>query len=196
MNRVDDQYYIDRIIAGNSGEFAVLVNRYKDMVFTLAYKMIKNREQAEEVCQDAFVKTFKSLDTFKAESKFSTWLYKITYNSCLDHLKKYKNINSIVSFEDLSEGQLTAMENILDETDQAERNQKIQQCLHLMAGEEAFLLILYYFDDLSIEDMAKVLKTNSNNVKIKLFRSRKKLATILREQLEPEIIAYYEKERK
>lgn len=196
MNRVDDQYYIDRVIAGNSGEFAVLVNRYKDMVFTLAYKMIKNREQAEEVCQDAFVKTFRSLDKFKAESKFSTWLYKITYNSCLDHLKKYKSINSMVSFEDLSDGQLRAMENILDYIDQTERNQKIQQCLDLMAGQEAFLLILYYFDDLSIEEMAKVLKTNSNNVKIKLFRSRKKLAAILREQLEPEIIAYYERERK
>ena len=196
MDKIDDQHYIKRIIAGNPDEFAVLVNRYKDMVFTLSYKMIKNREQAEEVCQDAFVKVYRSLDTFKSESKFSTWVYKITYNTCLDHLKKYNNKNSLVSFEDLSGEQLKTIENILDGTDQAERNQKIQDCLHLLPPQEAFLLTLYYFDDLTIEEIAKVIATNANNIKIKLFRSRKNLACILRQHLGPEIIAYYEREKR
>jgi RNA polymerase sigma factor (sigma-70 family) len=193
MDSIGDQHYINSIIAGNSGEFAVLVNRYKDLVFTLAFKMIKNREEAEEVCQDAFVKAYKSLHTFKGESKFSTWIYKVTYNSCLDHLKKYKKQNSVVYMDDLSEHQLIAIENILGDINEPERNQKIQDCLDLLPAEEAFLLILYYFDDLTIEEIAKVIGINTNNVKIRLFRSRKKLASILRERLDSELIAYYEK---
>mgnify|MGYP003488269018 FL=1 len=84
----------------------------------------------------------------------------------------------------------------METIDENERNQKIQECLLLLPSEEAFLLTLYYFDDQTIEEIAKVINCNSNNVKIKLFRSRKKLASILKEQLEPEILSYYERERR
>ncbi|MCF0055269.1 RNA polymerase sigma factor [Dyadobacter sp. CY356] len=192
MDRFSDQHYINRVIAGYSNEFAVLVDRYKNLVFTLAFRMIKDRQQAEEVCQDAFVKAYKSLYTFKGDSKFSTWIYKITYNTCLDHLKKFKKQKGAVYLEDLSGYELTAIENILDDIAEEEKNRKIQQSLDLLPAQDAFLLVLYYFDDLTIEEIAKVIGVNANNIKIRLFRSRKKLASILREQLAPEIIAYYE----
>jgi RNA polymerase sigma factor (sigma-70 family) len=196
MANKNDQHYINQILEGNSNAFAVLVNQYKDLVFTLAYKMLKNREEAEEVSQDAFVKVFNSLHKFKGESKFSTWIYKITYNTCLDRLKKSKKENNVVYTEDFTEHQVKAIENILESIDEKERNQKIQECLLLLPSEEAFLLTLYYFDDQSIEEIAKVIDCNANNVKIKLFRSRKKLASILKEQLEPEILSYYESKRR
>ena len=196
MAFINDQYYINQIIEGNTNAFSVLVNQYKDLVFTLSYKMLKNKEEAEEVSQDTFVKAFNSLNKFKGESKFSTWIYKITYNTCLDRLKKSKKETSILYIDDFSEHQVKAIENVLDTIDENERNQKIQECLLLLPSEEAFLLTLYYFDDQSIEEIAKVIDCNSNNVKIKLFRSRKKLASILKAQLEPEILAYYETERR
>lgn len=84
----NDQHYINLIIDGDTNAFAVLVNRYKDLVFTLALRMLKNREEAEEVSQDAFIKAYKSLNKFKGDSKFSTWIYKITYNTSLDRIKK------------------------------------------------------------------------------------------------------------
>lgn len=188
----NDQHYINQILEGNSNAFAVLVNQYKDLAFTLAYKMLKNREEAEEVSQDTFIKIYKSLNKFKGESKFSTWVYKITYNTCLDRLKKDKKENSVVYIEDFSDHQVKTIENILDTFDENERNLKIQDCLQLLPSEDAFLLTLYYFDDQSIDEIAKVINCNSNNVKIKLFRSRKKLASILKDQLEPEILSYYE----
>ena len=81
MTTNKDQYYINLIIEGNSNAFSVLVDCYKDLVFSLALKMVKNREEAEEVAQDTFIKVFKSLNTFKGDSKFSTWIYKVTYNT-------------------------------------------------------------------------------------------------------------------
>ena len=114
MPVINDQHYINQIIEGNTNAFSVLVNQYKDLVFTLAYKMLKNREDAEEVSQDVFIKIFKSLNKFKGDSKFSTWIYKITYNTCLDYLKKSKKENSIVYIEDFSEHQVKAIETVLE----------------------------------------------------------------------------------
>lgn len=196
MAFINDQHYINQIIEGNTNAFSVLVNQYKDLVFTLAFKMLKNKEEAEEISQDTFIKTFNSINKFKGDSKFSTWIYKITYNTCLDSLKKGKKDNNIVFIEDFNEYQVKVIENILENIDEKERNQKIQECLQLLPSEEAFLLTLYYFDDQSIDEIAKVIDCNANNVKIKLYRSRKKLASILKEQLEPEILSYYERERR
>lgn len=196
MAFINDQHYINQIIEGNTNAFSVLVNQYKDLVFTLTYKMLKNKEEAEEVSQDTFIKIFNSLNKFKGESKFSTWIYKITYNTCLDKLKKNKKDNNVVYIEDFKEHQVNAIQNIIESIDEKERNQKIQECLQLLPSEEAFLLTLYYFDDQSTEEIAKVIDCNANNVKIKLYRTRKKLASILKEQLEPEILSYYESKRR
>lgn len=87
MTYKSDQFYINQIIEKNTNAFSVLVNQYKDLVFNLLYKMLKNRK---EVSQDTFIKVFNSLYKFKGESIFSTWIYKITYNTCLDRLQKSK----------------------------------------------------------------------------------------------------------
>ena len=95
MSTISDQHYIDKVLQGETNCFAVLVDRYKDMIFTLALKMIKNREEAEEVAQDTFIKAYNSLSKFKGDSKFSTWIYKVAYNTCLDRLKKNKKKTTI-----------------------------------------------------------------------------------------------------
>ena len=77
MAKLTDENYIEKILHGDSNAFAFLIDKYKDMVFTLAIKMVKNREVAEEVAQDAFLKAYKYLPKFKGDAKFSTWLYKI-----------------------------------------------------------------------------------------------------------------------
>lgn len=196
MTFIEDQHYINLILNGNTNSFATLVDRYKDMVYTLALKMLNNKEEAEEIAQDTFIKVFNSLSKFKGESKFSTWVYKVTYNTCLDALKKKKKQNNVAYIEDFSEHQTKTLEGILDNIDEKERNRAIQDCLEELPIDEAFLLTLYYFDDKSIEEVAKVVNISTDNVKIKLFRTRKKLATILKKRLEPEMLDYYEYERR
>ena len=85
---INDQVYINKILNGDTNAFTVLVDRYKDLVFTLALRMVKNRKEAEEVSQDTFIKVYNSLNRFKGDSKFSTWIYIVAYNTCLDRLKK------------------------------------------------------------------------------------------------------------
>lgn len=192
MTTNNDIYYINLIIEGNSNAFSVLVDRYKDLVFSLALKMVKNREEAEEIAQDTFVKVFKSLSKFKGDSKFSTWIYKVTYNTCLDRLKKNKREQHVVSIDEFNLNQIKSLDNALDLMEAEERNKTIQDCINLLPSDDAFLLTLFYFDEQSLEEIAKVVDLTPNNVKVKLFRSRKKLATILKERLEPEIIEVYE----
>ena len=196
MTTNNDQIIIDQIIEGDTNAFSVLVDRYKDLVFTLALRMVKNREEAEEVSQDTFIKVFKSLEKFKGDSKFSTWIYKVSYNTCLDRIKKNKKEQNVVPIDEFTEHQVKTIDNALDQMEEQEYKDKIQKCLHLLPSEDSFLLTLYYFEEQSLEEISKVVNLTANNVKVKLFRSRKKLTTILREKLEPELIESYEREHR
>lgn len=192
MGHIEDQHYINLVLNGNANAFATLVDRYKDMVYTLALKMLNNKEEAEEIAQDTFIKIYNSLNKFKGESKFSTWLYKITYNTCLDSLKKSKKEKKVAYIEDFSEHQTKALENSFDAIDEKERQKAIQECLEELPSDEAFLITLYYYDEQSVDEISKIMNNSVSNIKVKLFRTRKKLASILKQRLEPEIINYYE----
>ncbi|MBS7255055.1 RNA polymerase sigma factor [Flavobacterium branchiicola] len=195
MSTLNDQHYIDKILQGETNLFAVLVDRYKDMIFTLSLKIVKNREEAEEAAQDTFIKAFNSLSKFKGDSKFSTWIYKIAYNASLDRVKKNKKEDNTISIDEFSSHLVKTMDNALSALEDKERKQAIQNCLNLLPSDDNFLLTLFYFEDQNLEEIGKIMNINANNVKVKLFRSRQKLATILKKQLEPEIIECYERER-
>ena len=188
---IDDQHYIDLIINGDTNAFAILVDRYKDLVYTLTMRMLKNREEAEEVAQDTFIKAYKSLSRFKGDSKFSTWIYRIAYNTSLDRLKKNRKHFNDVAIDEFTEHQVKTIDNALSQLENEERNQAIQKCITQLPSDDAFILTLYYFEDQSLDEISKVIGLTPNNVKVKLFRSRKKLATIMKAQLEPEIIEHY-----
>ena len=193
MNSKNDQIYIEGVLNGDPQAFAALVDRYKDLVFTLALRMLKSREEAEEVSQDTFIKVYKSLGKFKGDSKLSSWIYKVTYNTCLDKIKKYKRSFNTVAIDELTENKVKSIESALDELEKKERNLAIQHCIEQLPGDDSFILTLFYFEELSIEEIAAIVDESKNYVKVKLHRSRKKLAGILKANLEPEIISYYER---
>jgi RNA polymerase sigma factor (sigma-70 family) len=196
MIKADDQHYIRLVMEGDTNAFAVLVDRHKDMVFTLSLKMLKDREEAEEVAQDTFLKIYKSLSKFNSESKFSTWMYKVAFNTCLDRLKKNKRSQPVTPMDEFTEQEAISLMNVLDSIEERERKQVIQDCLHCLPGEDSFLLTLYYFEEQSLEEIANIIGINPNNVKIRLYRSRKKLTALLKDRLEPEILQQYERERR
>lgn len=193
MDKENDLYYINLVIEGNTNAFAVLVDRYKDFVFTLSLKMLRNSNEAEESAQDTFIKVFRSLNSFKKESKFSTWLYKITFNNCLDRIKKQKRNRPIAELNEYTEQEAKSLMNVLESIEETERKKMIQDCLNLLQPEENFLITLYYFNENSLKEISQIMEINENNLKIKLFRARKKLAGILKLKLEPEIIGQYGK---
>jgi RNA polymerase sigma-70 factor (ECF subfamily) len=193
MDKENDLYYINLVIEGNTNAFAVLVDRYKDFVFTLSLKMLRNSNEAEESAQDTFIKVFRSLNSFKKESKFSTWLYKITFNNCLDRIKKQKRNRPIAELNEYTEQEAKSLMSVLESIEETERKKMIQDCLNLLQPEENFLITLYYFNENSLKEISQIMEINENNLKIKLFRARKKLAGILKLKLEPEIIGQYGK---
>ncbi|MBF03100.1 MAG: RNA polymerase [Flavobacterium sp.] len=193
MISTEDQVYIQKVLQGDTNSFTVLVDKYKDLVFTIAIRMLKNRDEAEEATQDIFIKVYKSLSKFQGNSKFSTWVYRIAYHACLDILKKYKKEKLAISLEDYKGNEVSELESAFQILVQQEQQELIQKCLNLLPYEESILLTLYYYEEQSLEEIAKVLSISSNNAKVKLFRSRKKLETILRMQLPTEIIENYER---
>ncbi|MFV0571450.1 MAG: RNA polymerase sigma factor [Xanthomarina gelatinilytica] len=196
MTTNKDQYYINQVIEGNTNAFSKLVDLYKDLVFTLALRMLKNKEEAEEVSQDTFIKAYKSLSKFKGDSKFSTWIYKIAYNTCLDRLKKNKRQQREVAIDEFTERYVKTIDNALEKMVKEEKLNAIQDCIIQLPSEDGFLLTLYYFEELSLAEISEIVGISANHIKVKLFRCRQKLAVILKKCLEPELIEYYERERK
>lgn len=186
---------INQINAGDTQAFAVLVDRYKDLVFTLSIRMLKHREEAEEVSQDTFIKVFKALPKFKGDSKLSTWVYKVAYNTCLDRIKKNKKHYNDVAIDSFTEHQIKTVDNALDALEEKEQQQTIQDCLQQLASKDSFLLSLFYFEELSLEEISHIVNMEANTVKVNIHRARKRLAIILKQQLEPETIQRYERER-
>lgn len=187
----NDQVYIEKIINGDTNAFSILVERYKDLVYTLAIRMVKHKEEAEEITQDTFIKAYKFIHKFKGDSKFSTWIYRVAYNTCLDAIKKHKKLQSNVPINEYTEHEVKAIDNALDIMEAKERSVVIKNCIEKLPSEDAFLMTLYYYEELSLDEIADITGLKANNVKVKLFRSRKKLATILKKELDNETIESY-----
>lgn len=186
MTTNDDQILITAIEKGDTKAYAQLVDRYKDLVYTLAIRMLKHKEEAEEVAQDTFIKVFKSLDKFKGDSKFSTWIYKVTYNTCLDRIKKNKKHFNDVAIDEYTFNKLDTIDNALDNIIKEEKSTLIKQCINKLPEDSSALLTLFYFEELSLDEISKIINIEANTVKVKLFRARKKLAVILEQYLQPQ----------
>ncbi|WP_031425969.1 RNA polymerase sigma factor [Flavimarina sp. Hel_I_48] len=179
MNQKDDNQLIETIRDGKTNAYAVLIERYERLVFSLALRMMKNREDAEEVAQDVFVKAYQSLNSFKGEAKFSSWLYRITYNRSLDMLARKKRQPTFENTETIVNLNLDAIENVLDAMERKTQQELIQQAINQLEADEAFVISIYYYQDQSVKEIAEITGLSESNVKIKLYRSRKKLFGLL-----------------
>jgi RNA polymerase sigma-70 factor (ECF subfamily) len=184
METPNDLFYVRRARAGDVRAFSAIVSNYQKMVFTIVLKIVGNREDAEDITQEVFVKVFKSLDQFKEEAEFSTWLYRIAYNTTLSELRKRK-----LSFLSINENLDTDNEPITDEEELDVTEIKLQYlevALKKLPPDEIFLVTLYYFKEQSIDAISKISDLSVANVKVKLHRIRKKLALEINQLLENE----------
>ena len=172
-----DIFYLQQIIAGNVRAYAFLVEKHKEMVFSIAFKILHNREDAEEIAQDVFVKAYQSLASFKNEAKFSTWLYRIVYNAAISKVRKKKlELTQLddTTINNYSEDGGEAGFSLVDEPDQYEL---LQKALKSLPEDENVIISLFYQNDSSIEDISAITGLTVANVKVKLHRIRKKLYT-------------------
>ncbi len=184
MENKDDNYYIEKVINGQTSYFSYIVEKYQDIVFSIALKVLRNREDAEEMAQESLVKAFKSLHTFQGKAKFSTWLYRITYNTCISETRKKKYHYTSTDDIQISE---EAEDMNLDGIPEENRERYVKAALAKLPEDEYTLVLLYYFEEQSVEEISKVTGLTASNVKVKLHRARKKLYTILNDMLQEDL---------
>jgi len=161
-----------------------LVDRYKGMVFTLSFRIIKNQLDAEEAAQDSFVKAFKALNTFRFDCKFSTWLYRICYNNAISKARVYKPIQVDVDSKfDLP----VETPNALDDLSAKDRSKYLNKAMEMLESEESAILTLYYVDGENVSEISSITNLSESNVKVKLHRGRKKLYSQLEVLLKEEV---------
>lgn len=174
-----DNYYIEKVLSADINAFAVLVERHKDMVFSIALRILKNREDAEELAQDVFVKAYQSLVTFKGESKFTTWLYRIVYNAAISKTRnkqlKFSELDNRI-IENYSIDEINEDTGRLSDDDQKKLANKLMAALN---PEESALITLFYFNDVPTEEIGLIMELTQTNVKVRLHRLRKKLLSQL-----------------
>jgi RNA polymerase sigma-70 factor (ECF subfamily) len=183
METRDDNHYIEQVIAGDTAAFAMLVNRHKDLVFTLAMNITRNREDAEEVAQDAFFKAFQKLAGFRKESSFQTWLYRIAYNEAITRIRK-KKIKTTDLVEEMTENirEEEVEENIAG-LDEQEQKDIIAKILDKLPEIDRLLVTLFYLDYHPVNEISEVTGLGESNVKVRLHRVRKKIYSELQELL-------------
>lgn len=187
MIKNTDQYLIDKVLDGDTKAFGELVERYQNFVYTIAIRILKVTEEAEEVAQDSFIKAYDSLSSFRGDSKFSTWLYRIVYHKSLDRIKMNRRYTTYQIIEEITDDALDHIENGLECMLSEERTNIIKKCIGLLPEDEAAIISLYYFQEQSVKEIAKVTGLTADNIKIKLYRSRKKLFSLLAGYIKPEI---------
>jgi RNA polymerase sigma-70 factor (ECF subfamily) len=177
---------------GNHRAFEHLVLKYKNEVYTLALRMIQNTEEAEETAQDVFLQVYKSIHQFRGDSKFSTWLFRITYNLSINKIKSLKNKPLAIDLskydKHLYHNELSGLEKM--QKDEAMRF--IYKAIEKLPEQERFIISLYYFDELSLKEIAEVVGIKEGNVKIKLYRSRAFLYEELKNSVLNVKTAFYE----
>jgi len=175
MEFLEDSLYIEKVLNGDTSAFTTLVNKHKDMVFTIARKIARSREDAEEIAQDAFIKAFQSLDKFKQKSKFSTWLFRITYNTAVSRVRK-KNIEvSVIDDEVIENYPGEQIYEFVEAMDDQHQQQFIDAALERLSPEDNVVITLFYLEECSIGEISKITALSKSNVKVKLHRIRKRL---------------------
>jgi len=169
---------IKNIIQGETASFRILVERYKDIAYSLACSIIKNPAEAEDVLQDAFVKAFKNLHKFHFKAAFSTWFYRIVINTCYSALEKQKKQAS-VPLEGVALPNTSVDAQTFDLLRDEERKIIINQVLDQMKPKEALVLKLHYLGELKIPEIAKVTQMTTANIKVLLHRARKSFQAML-----------------
>jgi len=188
MNYQEDSFYIRKVLSGNIASYAILVEKHKNLAYTIALRIAKNHEDAEEIAQDAFLKAYNSLNSFKEESKFSTWLYKIVFNAAISRMRKKKilklSINEGNIENTIREEQIDGLDNL----HKKERKKIITEAIARLKEEESVVMTLYYLNENNLKEIEEITGFSNSNIKILLHRGRKKLLLELKKILKEEIV--------
>jgi len=183
-----DSEIISQVLKGDHNAYALLVERYKSYVFTLTFRFTKNREDAEEVSQDIFVKAYRSLADFKGTAKFSTWLYTIVNTTCITFLIKrrldVKSLDDERTFEVADSQDSGFRANLVE---QKSRLIMVNRAIAMLNPDDAEIITLFYKNEQSLEEISQILGVEVNTAKVRLHRARTRLKDKMEKHFTEEI---------
>jgi RNA polymerase sigma-70 factor (ECF subfamily) len=183
MTNDPEHVRMDKILAGDQHLYAELVDKYKSYAYTIAQKILQNWPEAEEATQDAFIKAYHHLRGFNRQSKFSTWLYRIVFNTAISYKRRnrrqFQSIeNTVIEYSQEAEGML-------------EKNDKkkfLQLAMAQLNEADRTALTLFYLDEFSLEEIAEITGMQANTAKVRIHRARQRLADELTTLLKKEAL--------
>ena len=188
----EDALLVAAVVKGDRDAFRRLIIHNEKLVISIVFKMIPQKEDGEDLCQDVFMKVYEKLPTFKFQSKLSTWIGSIAYNSCINFLKKRKilfledlNYSSNDDQESGNKPELTIMDpgNKPDEQLLNKENEEVLlKCIERLPGIQKLVLNLFHQNELSLQEISEMTYLPVNTVKSHLFRARKELKELLNKQ--------------
>lgn len=179
MENLTEQDLIQSILNGNTLAFSVLLKRYQRPIHALVRQIVTNREDAEELTQDVFIKAFRNLNTFKGGSSLSTWLYRIAWNTAVSATRKKRFI-----YPEFDENQFAnlpdeTVDEILEKENDEAQLQRLEKAIDFLKPDEKALITLYYTESKPLAEIALILNLSAENAKVKLHRTRKKMVLLL-----------------
>lgn len=172
---MDEKQLIHKILKGDTSAFGYFVDTYQDMAITIAFRVCSNKQDAEDIVQNAFVKAFHNLHTFRSDSKFSTWFYRIVYNTAITETRATAYNTEFVDYKQMDTSSYSDFDT-MDQIEENERKAIVNEALDKMPGDEGVLLTLYYLEDNSVKEIAQITGLTDVNIKVKLHRARKRFA--------------------
>lgn len=171
-----DNEILQQVLRGDQQAYAEIVKRYQNFVFTIALRYTPNREDAEEISQDCFVKAYRSLSDFRGDSKFSTWLYTIVTTTCLTFLRKKKlDVRSLDNEQVFEAAESIDSGMRANQIEQKSRIGMVNQAIAMLSTDDANIITLFYKGEQSLEEIAAILNLETNTVKVRLHRARQRL---------------------
>jgi RNA polymerase sigma-70 factor (ECF subfamily) len=178
-----DLVIIDRVLAGEQNAYAEIVERHKRYVFTIAFRVLQNRPEAEEAAQDAFIKAYHHLAGFNRQSKFSTWVYRIVFNTAISYKRKNKPSFQTIEKTVIAYGQ--EADGVLEKTD---KRHYLNQAMARLNEADRTALSLFYLEEFSLEEIAEITGMQANTIKVRIHRARQRLADELKTILNHEAL--------
>jgi len=179
----EENLLIDRILGGEERVYAELVDQYKSYAFTIAYKIVNDRADAEEVAQDSFIKAFNYLKSFNRQARFSTWLYRIVFNTAIS----YKRKNRIVT-EAIDNKHVENPERADSAVERSDKHTFVNLALKRLNEADQLAIQLFYIKEFSLEEVADLMGQNVNTIKVRIHRARQRLADELKIILKKEAL--------
>jgi RNA polymerase sigma-70 factor (ECF subfamily) len=173
---MDEQRVIKQCLSGSAEQYALLVDRYKDMAYTIAYRIVGDGDTARDMAQESFIAAYSALKDFRGNSKFSSWLYRIIVNKCKDHLRARCESVSVEMVAEVLPGR----ERTPEQTASARQTgDLVQKALNRMPLEYREVIVLKHIEGLSYEEIASIVGDSVPALKVRACRGREMLRNVL-----------------